>query len=352
MGDSMLDTAMTSIVVTLVTFLTGIMLARLLGPEGRGQYGSILFLSQFITSVLTFALFEALVVRLRNRNEAPEKMLSLSLSFAAGLMAIVCLLALASMMAGVSLVDGVNANVALIAALAAVAIGFTNRAFISIESSALSFGRLNLERILSPTLFLAAASVIFFSVGASLHVILFVYLCAQLPIVILRFRHFWPHIQRRIDVVFMREVLALAPRLFMASGTLALAQHTDRLVVVSVWPSEWLGFYFVAMAACGAGFALGMQAIQITLLPILAGLPVEEKRNKVEKLLRLSFLIAPLMAIAIWMLAPWIIPLAYGSEFTPAVGYVQGLMLSMALNPAITIVVLAKPCQWVWSSRT
>ena len=111
--------------------------------------------------------------------------------------------------------------------------------------------------------------------------------------------------------------------------------------MVSLWPPEWVGFYFVAYSVAGAGISLASQAIQITLLPHFSGLNIETKRAMVERVFRLSLVAGAAVAMPVFAIAPWIVPLAYGADFAPATSYVQGLVIAMAFTPALWVVNVA-----------
>lgn len=340
-SDSMFDTALTSVAITGLTLVSGIVLARLLGPEGRGQYGTILFWGQFAISFVALSLFESLTIRLRNRSEPPEHALTLSLIFAIGAFGVVSIVGVIAVEWKFVALNAVPADLFLSAVLIVTLIRLTNKAFVSIESASLAFGRINFDRVLAPTMVVTGAVLLLLIEQSALLWIVIVSIASRIPVLVFRFVRFFRHLFHRVNFELLGEVLRLWPKLYLASIALLLSQQADKLVIVSIWPAEWLGYYFVAYTACGAGFGFAMQAIRITLLPSLAGLPGEERTAKIEQLLRLSILAALMVAIPFWVLAPFLIPLVYGAEFLPAVEYVQGLMFAIALQPANTIVILA-----------
>lgn len=338
---------MVSALVVVLTFVSGVALARILGPEGRGYYGSIQMLAQFGVTFFTLSLFDATILRIRNREESPEGKVPFVLALATVLLVIMATAAGAAYLSGWLAFEGLPTGAAILCLGALVAIGLLNKAFISIESAALSFGRLNLERVLSPSLFLVAALALWWLGVADVVTVLLAFILAKLPILLSRFVRHRSRIVGAIDFGFAREVLALGPRLHAASGTLSLSAQADRLIIIMIWPAEWLGYYFVAYAATGAGLSLASQAIGITLLPSLAGLPVEEQRQKIERLFRLGLVCGLSVAVPIWIAAPFVVEVLYGSAFGPAAGYIQGLMFAMLFRPARSVVNVANRSQGV-----
>jgi O-antigen/teichoic acid export membrane protein len=338
MAHSLVMTAVTSLGVTAATLVSGVVLARLLGPDARGAYGAAQFWAQLAVSLGTFSLYEAAVVRLRGSGENGASKLS-SLLVAAGCLSIGCfaLLWLAHL-AGIVRVPNVSPATFLAYALAALLIAHSSMSFVAIESAGLRFGRLNLDRVVPPVLFTGACLILYIANIASVPAVLSVFALTKLPVLILRFQRFRASLPGRVDTAFLRSTAALGLR-FHGSATLGLlAADADRLVVVSLWPEVLLGYYFVAVSATGAGFALLGQSLRIVLLPSLAGLEPDRRRPSMERLLRVTLAGCVLCSLALFIAAPTLVPLIYGSDFAPAATFVQGLLFAMMLLPCISVV--------------
>lgn len=340
-GQSMLDAAASSAVLIVVTFLTGIVLARMLGPEDRGAYGSVQFWGQFGVLFLTFSFYDALILRLRGRGDEPRRAVPLSLVFVAGLLAVASLAALGASQAGLIDVPGLSTATTLSLLVLFLAIGLSNQGLMAIETAGLLFSRVNLDRVLSPTLFMLAVLVLAAVNAVSVVTVVLAFVLTKLPVLFARIWRFRRYLIGPVDLSLGREVVRLGPRLHMATGTLALAAQADRIAVVSLWPPDWIGFYFVAHSAAGAGMSLASQAIQITLLPHFSGLDIAAKQVMVERVLRLALLAGASVAVLVFAIAPWVVPLAYGTEFAPAAFYVQGVVVAMAFVPALWVVNVA-----------
>jgi O-antigen/teichoic acid export membrane protein len=223
-------------------------------------------------------------------------------------------------------------------ALAALLIGQSSMAFMAIESANLHFGRLNLDRAVPPVLFTAACVILYMADIASVPAVLCVFVLAKLPVLVLRVRRFRANLAGRIDTAFLRSTMALGLRFHGSATVLLVAGEADRLVMVSLWSGDVLGYYFVAVSATGAGFALLGQSLRIVLLPSLAGMEPDRRRPCVERLLRVTFAGCVLCALALFIAAPTLVPLIYGSDFAPAAAFVQGLLLAMMLLPCISVI--------------
>lgn len=335
LSSSMLETALSSAALIVINFVSGILLARLLGPEGRGAYGALLFWAQFAVSFLHLSLFEAFVIRARSRDNDPAEALPLLLSIAL-ILALGATLILAGM-AQTGLIETGEAAFGAIAGFFSLflVIGFLNQSIGAVERAKLSFRRLNVERVFAPSLFMLVAIVIYWLGEANVVTLLFAFALAKLPTFLYRAIRFRQRLFGKPDESLFRQVAALGPRLHLATGLLALASQADRIVVTSLWPASWIGYYFVAYAAVGAGMSLASQAMQIALLPHLAGLDEKTRRNAVERMIRGALLFGVAVAVPVWIVAPWLIPALYGPEFAPAANYAQWITVAMALSPCL-----------------
>jgi O-antigen/teichoic acid export membrane protein len=203
-------------------------------------------------------------------------------------------------------------------ALAALLIGQYSMSFMAIESAGLRFGRLNLDRVVPPVLFTGACLILYIADIASVPAVLCVFALTKLPVLILRFRRFRACLPGRVDTAFLRSTAALGLR-FHGSATLGLvAADADRLIVVSLWPEELLGYYFVAVSATGAGFSL---LGSIASHRLAAG----SRRHGAGQATTIhgtsparDIAGCVLCALALFIAAPTLVPLIYGSDFAPA----------------------------------
>lgn len=344
----MLTAAATALAVVGVNFVIGVAVARALGPANRGIYGEAHFWSQFLASMLSLSVFEALVIRIRADGRAARRFLTLASILSLSVIALILTLG-----TGIALSDDAVRWLAIDTAtrdlapiiLALSAIAVASDAFISIETADLSFKRLNIDRVLSPLLFLACTVTLYALDRATIESLLYCYIASKLPLLIWRmwrFRHSFAH---KPDLELAKSVVALGPRIHVANATMRLAQQVDRIAVTTLWAADRAGNYFVAFSACGASLSMASQAINLTLLPTLAGLEGEERRHRVEQLIRMSLILGAAFAIPFWAACPLLIPWVYGDAFREAVSFAQGLIIAMALTPTLSVVNIALRAQ-------
>jgi O-antigen/teichoic acid export membrane protein len=227
--------------------------------------------------------------------------------------------------------------IALTFLVAGSSLAYVIYALSSVDTAQLDFTFLNIERLISPVLFLFSVIFVWY-IGGGLEVVLVAFLVTKLPALGMKLWRVRGHLIGPIDMEFTRDALALAPRLLVSTGMITIASQMDRIVATATWTTEQLGYYFVAFSVAGAGLTFALQAMRLTLLPNLAGLKPDERRRKVETLFRLSLIVGLGVVGPIWILAPWLVPLVYGAAYAPAADFVRGLAVAMALLPTMTVV--------------
>ena len=349
--DSMLGTG----AMTVITLVTGVLLSRLLGPEGRGIYGSATFWASFSYFILTFSFFDAALIHIRARRIGALEYLPSMLVMGVAMTVLAAIVGAAAVLGGLVDVHDL-ARPALLAFLVAhFASAVFHSAFITVEMSQLRFSTMNIERVGTPFLLMLAVAVLFVLGEDSIELLLAIFVLVKLPIVVRHLRVFRRDMIGPVNRPALEQTVGQGWRMFLSRGALGLASDADRLVLVSLWPARMLGNYFVAMSACGAALSLAGQAVQTILLPTLVGLEREEKRQKLEQVFRLGVLVGAGVVLAIWVTAPFLMPLVFGAEFTDSVGYVRGLVFASVFKFQLQILAIAhwseeKSMPGVWTA--
>lgn len=337
----MLMTGAASAGFTVLTFLSGVIIARLLGVEGRGQYGAVLFWAQFGVVFFAFSFRESASVLLRQEDiPAPERLPSLLL-YGIALVVLMLITVLMLNYSGAVQVENVSPLSLVLFVCTVCGIALFSQAFISIEAAKLNFAAVNQDRLIAPGLFVFLVLGLAFAGTAKLEWVLAAFVIGKLPVLTLWLWRYRKQIRPEIDKAFMGRVTRLGAKFHGATVLTLISQQIDRLILVAIWPMERLGFYFVAFSAAGAGFAMVSQAIGLTLLPSLAGCDQAQRRDRLERILRYTVLAAIGFAALIILTAPFVIPLIFGDAFRPAIGYTQGLALALVFVPIRSVVLEA-----------
>ncbi|GAA0277833.1 hypothetical protein GCM10009127_18370 [Alteraurantiacibacter aestuarii] len=334
---SLIESSISSGALILITLLTGVLLSRLLGPEGRGQYGSAIFWSNFAGTFLTFSLYEAALLKIRARRENGAGFLPSLLTLSGMLSLLAIALGPILVLTGVVKVEGIDSWVLLVFLVTNFILVVGQNAFGTVELSNLRFIMVNIERAVTPFLMMLCIVVLFLLDVADLPLLLLLFVACRLPNFVPRIYRYRHHLIGKVDTGFLKETGRLGWRMNLSHAAMGLAGEADRLVIVPLWSAQMLGYYFAAMSTCGASLAIVGQAIEVTLLPTLTGLGLDEKRRKIEQMFRFAVIMGLGMGVALSLAAPFLVPLVFGEAFTPAVYYVQGLIFASMIKPIISI---------------
>ena len=127
-----------------------------------------------------------------------------------------------------------------------------------------------------------------------------------------------------------------------------LATQVDRIVIVSLYPHDAIGYYAVALTAASAVFGLVATAFHATVLPEVASRSRDDGARIAVRRLAQSFLLAVALSLLMLPVIPLALPLLFGAAYAPAVPI--ALMLLAALVPmhwsGVAIVALRALGDW------
>jgi O-antigen/teichoic acid export membrane protein len=332
----MIGTSLSSVLFTAITFVSGVVLARCLGDVARGQYGAAYFWAQFLVSFGSLSFFEAAVVRV-DRSEAPEPYLTSLMATAALLTVLATGVFALAMAAGLVSIPGLAPAVLLGFVAVSAATGLISRSMSTIENMRRNFALLNIERVFTPAVFTLLVLVVAVVFPRDLGAVLIAFLAAAAPLLLVRLHRFARWLRAPLKLGFARDTFRLGAQFHVAATLTLVATQLDRLIVVSAWTPAQLGHYFVAVSVAGAGLAAVSQALSLTLLPTLSGVEGEARRDRLERLMRCALLATTAFSSAIWLVAPFAVPLVYGAGFATAAVYAQGMAIALAPMPLRTI---------------
>lgn len=338
-----LGTSASSVFVVLATLVSGVVVARALGPEGRGEYGAILLVAQTCATLCCLSFFDGAVVTLRKGDFAWKEalptmlMAGISITLLSGLALSVYITAFDQ-----HIIDIQSYHFALFIFLIILDI-LICQCFSSIERSQMSFLIINIGRIASPILFSLSVLLFYNLYGSEVSVglILILFLLTKLPLVAAWLWRYGRHSFGPLSLSFFLVAGRTGLRLHVAIAITAIASSLDRLFAIAAWSKETLGLYFVAFSAVGAGYGVITSAINIVLLPYMSGLEGQERQAKLSQIIRLTLLISSFAVMAGWILIPPMLPLLYGAEFGAAKAMALALLLSSSVLPLRAVILEA-----------
>lgn len=307
--------------VTALGIATGPLLARALGPSGRGALAAIVVPLTFAPSFLDFGISSyAIRLSARQRSLGPLVASLGVLSLAGGAIGLVIAAPLASALAGSRPVVHTYLLVGLLL-LPITLIGNLFQGFL------VGRERWRVVMVVRTTPFLVAGIAVtaLFAIGrltvatAAAATIVSGALAVAPTFSCLR------GIDRLVvQRKLMHEAVRFGSRAWLASfGSIANAR-VDQLLMVPLVPSHELGIYVVAVSFAGL-IGIVTSALSSGLQPRVA----QGDRGLPARATRVTFALTATSSVGLALVGPWLIPLLFGSDFANAVPLAWILLLAM-----------------------
>ncbi len=314
-----------------LTLVTSILLARNLGPDGRGLLLALTFWPPFWSALLNLSLNEAVAYHVarsdvgsdkegRNRLEASSAALQAIVAVATTL----CTLALIATTLPTDLRPHLSTALWFAAVFAPVTI--VDLHFKAVLQGRGSITQLNVVRLVQPVLY--AGGVVGLAIAGRLDVEGTLVVMAAALTVSAALSAMYAGVPHRVPSRFLvKQLLSSGWRYHTLNVVLYAAAEFDKLVVLYVLSQEQVGFYAVAIGVSALGAGLIVQSLAILLgrrLPML-----ESRRDQGEIIViavQCSALLLGVVNGFAAAFAGWWVPLLFGDAFAPAVPTVQILL--------------------------
>ncbi len=333
-------TAATAIIQTLVVRIfilainmgTGIITARFLGPEGRGEQAAMLLWPQFLAYTITLGLPKSLLYNLKKHPEEKSELFAAALLMGTGLGMVASLIGIIFMPQWLSQYSPSVIRYAqwfmVTAPLALLGVTFT-AAFESEEEFTIA----NQTRYLVPLTTLAALGVLILIRAVTPFNVALAYVVPGLPIFIWMLTRLWNRFRprwRRLGESF-KCLTSYGLRSYGIDLLGALSGQIGSALVVGLLSATSMGLYTVALSLSRL-LNMFEDAIVTVLLPKAVARPVEEVVALTGRAVRVSTFLTLLCIIPLMLLCPVILSLLYGSEFMGAVPVFRILLIEIMLN--------------------
>lgn len=320
----------------MLQLVNGVLLARQLGAEGRGEYGELLFWAMTVNGLTNLGIFDSATTRLRTTGlEWKTEVASLQFFTAAAI--------------------ALNMLVLLVLGFGpwATQLGF-DRSYVDdfvfyglmvntvfmlgvLERAQLEFSTLSVERVLTPATYTALLLVLWLW-GSNPHAAFVMLIVANVPVLILRVARNARMLGGRLDRASVRAGFAGAMRFFSVAATLVIIGQIDKAIVLSLFDDKTVGNYFVAFSLVGAAYSLLVTALQTVVLPSMMGIGARDRRSRVEKFGRLCLAGTLVMMVGVWLFADMVMTILFGPEFDQAADAARWIAVAMLLAPMIGMV--------------
>lgn len=317
--------ARTNFAIQLFTFATAVMIARVLGPTGRGELALVLLYPQLIANIALFGVDRAIPI-MAGRNELanPIKMI----------VKLVILLSLPAIAGAWVLIDWQISDTRLIDLSRLYLLYIPAMQFFVIVVAMFNgvgdFGRFNRARLVFYLLNAIFVAVIWVSVPMplpTLELIIFVHLAAVFGVLLYcvwLLRGFKLRVQPTsyapvgVGAVFSLSIMFAFP--------LALAQFNNLAYQILV--EHWMGVQALGIFIIFITYTRLVSPIGSAVSSQLFRLGIVGSHEDIARISRLSLIVYAAAIIPLFLLAPLFIPLIFGSDFVFDTAVVSVLFLS------------------------
>lgn len=320
---------------------TGIITARALMPEGRGQLAAMCLWSQFLAQATSLGVPTSLIYFIRRHRENRSDLIvqGLMMSMALGIAAAICgAFFLPYWLHQYSPLAIRYAQWFLIITPIC-SITFAGRAVLEASGS---FSTSNAVQTLTPFFTLLALVGFLFAHQLTPYTAGFAYIAAALPTFWLMFRRVRPLVSRwsapRLAV--MRLLLGYGIRSYGIDllGTLAL--QVDQVLVVSLLAPPAMGAYVVVLSLSRM-LNLFQNSVVMVLFPKAAGHAEETVLALTGRSMRISTLITLVASITVAVLGPVLLRVLYGREYVAGLASLRILLVEVTISGAVYILAQA-----------
>jgi O-antigen/teichoic acid export membrane protein len=341
--EALFGTSISSLALIILTFISGVLVARALGPEARGIYGGMLLVAQTLVTITAISFTDGAMVSLRMTKENRQALFKTIIITSCTL---VVLTIPTLIFFGPKLASYTNSENVTFFIIFCGLFSLTNAlssGLSAYERGNMKFKLTNISRVAAP-LFFCIVLILLLAIepdAITAEAILLVYWLTKIPMLcawIWKYRSLYSH---NFDSRFAIHSIKTGLRLYPALAIGVVAASFDRLVAVSVWDAATLGLYFVAFSAVGAGFGIVVTAVRTVLFPFFSGLLNNDRKVAIAQVLRLTVVISCLSAVCGFFLVPYLIPLIYGKEFDDAAQLARMLIFALSITPLHAVVLEA-----------
>ena len=327
-----LQTLLSKVLILVINVGTGVITARFLGADGRGEQAAITLWPQFLAYLMTLGIPSALIYNLKRHKEHESEIFSAALVLS-GVLGIV------AMVVGVVFIPGWMTQYSptsiqtaqwfmLAAPLALLGVSFSA----ALEAKN-DFTTSNQSKYLAP---LATLLLLIGLVGAEKLTPLTAglsYLLPNVPITIwlvFRLRQLF-QIRWHRFIESCKLLLSYGLRSYGVDLLGTLSGQIGQVLVVGLLTPANMGLYTVALSLSRM-LNLFQSSVITVLLPKAAARPIDEICLLTGRAARISLVLTLLIAAILAIGSPALLQLLYGSEFVQAVNVLRILLLEVVLS--------------------
>jgi O-antigen/teichoic acid export membrane protein len=333
------QTFATTLIIVVLGLLSGIELARALGPFGRGQVAGALLWPGLLICLGAIGLGQAVVVFTAAQSDQEVNSTIFSTAACLGLA-----LSIFVMAAGFFIIPAVlrSQSAEVIRAsrvfLLTIPGGILSGFITSSLQGRCSFLKLNFVRLIIPVGYVLGLAILIIFGHISVMTVIFVQLALSYLTLLLGYGilvtegiHFSPS---NVDTRIAKGILAFGFKAYLGTLSGTLNQRLDQALLAAFFPAAQLGIYSVAVSTAGATDTISFAFRTVASGRIAQKQSLAEKNLELRRTLLRFFPILLAGAAALAALLPKLVPFFYGSEFRSAIVPAEVLLIAQVFYSA------------------
>jgi O-antigen/teichoic acid export membrane protein len=325
--------------IFVVSAMTGIILARTLGPDDRGLLAAILVWAHAAAGYLSFALNEATTVMVAG-GAADKRRLQPSIVWLTLGLATLTVIGVAPFLPW--LLGEARAHfhgTALIYLALFVPLSLLANNLLALDQGAMDFRRFNWLRLFQAVSYLLALGLLWIMDWLSVENAAWSLLLATAVSAGIRL-YLAGNVISRPDRGLMESLFRRGLRIHLANLAMLIALNMDQQLLSLIGDNQQLGLYVVALSAAGAAQGILVQSTSQVVLPSFAQVEDLDIARVLKGFRRFLGLLAA-ANMGLYLLLPWLLPLLYGQDFAPSVVIAQILLLALMVRGVKRVLIYA-----------
>ena len=316
---SSVQTTLANILVLFINILTGIITARLLGPNDKGVQAAIILWPGLLTYLSAIGLPTALLYHIRKDPKRTGESLTAALSLGVGASFIATVVGIIFAPTWLGNYSAQTIRIAQFYMLF-VPVSVSGMIYTSVVQANGQFQIYNGLRLLQPfvTLCILLLLAVTDKITAGSAALAFV--CTPIPGLIWLWhqtRHLYKFSFAQLSSV-CKQLLSYGVRSYGGDILAIASSQLDKIVVVSLLKPESVGLYAVAFSLAKMLVVFGSAVVSV-LLPKIIGQPIAEMRLLLGRAARVSTLVTALAAVVLMLIGPYLLNFFYGDAFQGAI---------------------------------
>lgn len=327
-----IQTLLSRLLILAINVATGVISARALGPQGRGEQAAMLLWLVFLPYVMTLGIPSALLYNLRRYPEKKSELFSAALLISSVLGMAASIIGIIFMPQWLHQYSSEVIRVAqwfmLIAPLSMLSLTF--RAALEAQGE---FTISNQTQYLAPLITLTVLGALSLSHALTAFTSALAYTLPGLLVFLWLLLYLWKLLQPGWSKIATscKQLISYGLRSYGIDLLSALGAHVGDVIVVGSLTPTSLGLYTVALSLSRMLNVFQSSVITV-LLPKAAARPVEEVVALTGRAARVSGTLTLLAALVVMIIGPVLLPLVYGSDFMEAVHVFRILVIEVTIS--------------------